>query len=975
MVPPRNRHDADSCLPESNKMSSRSSRSRWLRLIRGVGAVRPVAFGAVAALCAGAALCSPSGASASPPSAQAPVAGPAMVLLRTTLHPFVRTTPAAGRMDPGSQLTSMSLLFGVSPKQKTAIDALAIELQNAGPRYHQWLTPEQYAAQFGASAADVARATAWLRAQGFTVIGPSRTGSRLEFNGTVAQVEQAFRTEMHYYEVGGVRHFANSAPPSVPADLADAILGVHNLNDFRPLAPVHAKPEYGLGGYAADGGVIPALAPADFAKIYDLGTLYTNNINGTGQHIAIAGQTEINDGDIALFRSTFGLSATGPVRHLVPNTGVSLYSENDITESELDLEWSGGVAPDATIDFVYTGDTDPGGVFDAMVYAVEQKIAPIVSVSYGSGETGLSPADAVFYESLGDSAALLGITVLIAAGDTGPTSGGGQAARRGLSVSYPADIPTVVSVGGSMFNLTPSSLDSNDNALGYISESGWNETAFVEDAGAGGITAGGGGVSQVFAKPYWQIPYTPNDGFRDLPDMALSAAVYTMPYSVAYSWTSADNDGGIVAVPTPLALYAVGGTSAATPSFAGILSLVNQSLLAANPSTPVGLGNVNPILYALANNAATANAFHDITTGNNIVPCQEGSPNCPTTPPYQFGYSCGVGYDQVTGLGSIDAANLVAAFTSLTPTSTTLQITAAGMTEGSQLTLNATVASSATSNSLTGDVTFYFETFDSMGNVDLTGVLGSVAITPSGSGNEGGTAQLMAKAPAGMLQADAGLTGGGKIGAIYGGDIHYLASWSALQQVTGTSNLAVCPGAITMEPYQTGFQFTASGGSAPITWSIDNDSTCARVTVPGPDGGPTRKELCSSISDAGVYTAGPAAGVAQVVALDSNYAYASAYVTVAGTADGGAPLPKSCVPEAGAPEAGVSDSGMGGEDATADATTPEMDAAEEGHGGSGGGSSGCGCVTAGADGNTLFGGLGGALLGLAVAARRRSRTR
>jgi len=379
-----------------------------------------------------------------------------MVALPTSLHPVVRTTPDAGRMDPGVQLTGMSLLLAMSPKQKAASDALAFELQNAGPRYHQWLTPEQYAAQFGASAADVARATAWLRSQGLTVIGPSRTARRLEFNGTVAQVEQAFHTEMHHYLVDGIRHYASSTPPSVPADLADVILGVHNLNDFRPLPPTHPKAQYALPGYAADGGTIPALGPSDFAKIYGLGTLYTSNINGTGQHIAIAGQTEFNDGDIALFRSTFGLSTTGPVRHLVPNTGAAFYSENDLTESELDLEWSGGVAPDATIDFVYTGDTDPQGVFDAMIYAVEQNIAPIVSVSYGSSESGLTPADAVFYESLGDSAALMGITVLIAAGDTGPTSGGGQAARRGLSVSYPADIPTVVAVGGSQFNLTAS---------------------------------------------------------------------------------------------------------------------------------------------------------------------------------------------------------------------------------------------------------------------------------------------------------------------------------------------------------------------------------------------------------------------------------------------------------------------------------------------------------------------------------------
>jgi MYXO-CTERM domain-containing protein len=952
------------------------------------GTGKTVAIGVVAALAAGTAICSPSRASAS-----APAGAVATVKIPASVHPLAQPAFDTGRMDPGATLRNVSLLFRMTPQQKAANEALQrAQLDPTSPRYHQWLSPEQVAAQFGASSAVIARATAWLRSQGLTVKGPSRTGQRLSFSGSVAQVEQAFGTEMHTYLVDGERHFAASVAPSVPSDLADVVMGVHNLHDFRLKAPKH--PRYALPITGLDGGpsTYPSLAPADFAKIYGLDTLYANHVTGAGQHIAIAGQTDFNDIDVATFRSTFGLAnasgtpcqggvaAACPTRHLVPDSGNAYFSYNDITESELDLEWSGAVAPGATVDFVFTGDDSAGGVFDAMLYAVEQKIAPIVSVSYGGGENSLSPSDAVFNESLGDAAALMGITMLAAAGDTGAADGDSQrelAARRGLVVDWPGSIPTFVSVGGTQFQLTKSNLgtylDGNDNALSYIPESGWNETYDDEDAGQGGLGAGGGGVSTIFAKPYWQQGVTPNDNFRDVPDVALSASAEIMPYVIWFSWTNADNDAGAGQEAQALGPEGIGGTSAAAPSFAGILALVNQALATANPTAPVGLGNANPVLYALANNQATKSAFNDITTGNNIVPCTPGSPDCPSSPPYQYGYTAGPGYDQVTGNGSVNAAALVAAWSALTPTTTTLTVNAAGTTEGSALTLSATVASKATSNALTGDVTFYFETFDNMGNPDLSGVLGSVPITPSTSGNagnEGGTASLTAKAPAGLLQADAGLTGGSKIGAIYGGDLHYLASWSALQQVTATATLSVCPAAVTLEPLQTGFKFLANGGSPPVQWGIYNDSTCARETITGPDGGPTRVELCSSINDAGVFTAGPAQGVAQVIAFDSNSAYTSAYVTVAGTADGGAPLPAACQPpvaDAGADastDAGASDSGS--EDATA-----ETDATADGGSSKGGGSSGCSCTTAGGQGGTALGGLGGALLGLAAVARRR----
>ncbi len=652
----------------------------------------------------------------------------------------------------------------------------------------------------------------------------------------------------------------------------------------------------------------------------------------------------------------------------MPGTGNAYVSAGDITESELDLEWSGAVAPDATIDFVFSGDNPQSSVFDAMIYAVEEHVAPIVSVSYGAGETSLVPSDAIFNEALGDAAALTGITVLAAAGDTGAAGADSQhskAAKHGEVVGWPASIPTFVAVGGSQFQLTMSNLgtylDANYNALGYIPESGWNETLEDEDAGVGGLGAGAGGVSQIFAKPYWQVLLTPKDGFRDVPDVALSASAEIFPYVVSYSGVAA---GG--AADAGESLTAIGGTSAAAPSFAGILALVNQALATANPSAAVGLGNANPILYALAGNPATQGVFNAITTGNNIVPCTEGTPSCPSSPPYQFGYSCGPGYNQVTGLGSINASALVAAWTTLTPTATTLVVTETGTAEGSPLTLQAKVASTATSTALTGDVTFYFETFDSMGNVDLSGVLGSATIVPSTSGDEGGTVQLTAKAPAGLLQADAGLPGGAKIGAVYGGDIHYLASWSALSQVSATSTLSICPTTLTLQPLQTGFQFQASGGTAPISWAIYDDSTCARETVTSPDGGTTHVDVCSSISDGGVYTAGPAAGVAQIIAYDSNDAYVSAYVTV--SPDAGATLPPACPPPV-VVDAGPADAGE-------DAAAPLPDAgAGTGGGSTGGGAavagpSGCGCVTAGTEGGAPLAGLE-ALLGLIVMARRR----
>jgi subtilase family serine protease len=830
----------------------------------------------------------------------------------------------------------MSLLFQMSPWQKALQKrALSAVQDPASSSYHRWLTPEQYASEFGASASDVARATAWLTSQGLSVDGPSRTSTRLGFSGTVAQVEQAFGTEMHQYRVDGATHFAMSHAPSVPTDLAKLILGLHGLHDFRVQAASNGlQPQYALPVTEADGGPgnFAVLAPADFAKIYDLDSLYAAHITGTGQSIAVAEQSDFNDADIAAFRTTFGLPTNPPARILVPNSG-ALTVNATLYEAELDLEWSGAVAPQATIQCVIAGDAPNYDASDALAYAIEQRIAPVVTSSFGRCEEWFTQADATFAEAYANMASLEGMTVVVDAGDTGAAGCDGQstlAASYGEAVLFPASLPSLVAVGGSQFQLTATNqstyLDAQLDALSYIPESAWNETLGDIDAGYGGLGAGGGGASRLFAKPYWQVPYTPNDGFRDLPDVALSASSDILPYAVSMSWTAADGDAQ---APQAQALTAYGGTSVAAPAFAGILALVNQAVAEANPDAAIGLGNANPMLYALANNAASRNAFHDITTGNNVVPCQPGSPSCPSNPPYQFGYAAGPGYDQVTGVGSIDAANLVAAWKSLTPTSTALHVTASGTAEGTPLQLRATVGSKSTTNPMTGSVSFYFVASGDAG-LGVSGMLGTSQVTPSGSpGAEGATASLMATAPG-------GLDGSGvSVGAFYGGDPRYLASWSIPSTLSGRSTLSICPTAVTLATGQTGVAFTTTGGNPPIRWGLHLDTTCTTESS---------RIACSSI-DGGAFTAGPNAGTATVVAIDEDESYVTAAVTVVAAAapDGAAPPlpPASCVSEGGA------------DASTADGPSESRDSNAKG----------CGCLVAGAaQHGPASGWLGGGLL-------------
>jgi hypothetical protein len=396
------------------------------------------------------------------------------------------------------------------------------------------------------------------------------------------------------------------------------------------------------------------LTPADFATIYDLGGLYAAGFDGTGQKIAVMGQSNIQVSDIRAFRAAAGLPAKDPQVVIVPGSSDPGIVNGDVEEASLDLEWTGAVGRNAQVIFV----TSKNGVLDSLQYTISQNLAPVISISYGACESSFTPQETSAIATLAQQANAQGMTIVASSGDSGAADCDNPPAKiatHGLAVDLPASLPYVTAVGGSEFHEVGTSwsttnASNNSSALSYIPEITWNDTA-----ASGTLSAGGGGRSNYFSKPSWQTGAgVPSDGARDLPDISLNASSGHDGYlicSVGNCVNGFRSSNG--------SLLVVGGTSAGAPAFAGVVALINQL------SNSIQ-GNVNPKLYASA--ATSPAAFHDITSGGNQVPCQAGTPNCPSSG--SIGYSAGLGYDQASGLGSLDVANLLSAWVPGATTST-----------------------------------------------------------------------------------------------------------------------------------------------------------------------------------------------------------------------------------------------------------------------------------------------------------------
>ena len=614
------------------------------------------------------------------------------VQLKGNVHPMARPEFDQGAVADSQPMTRMLLTLQRSAAQETALQQLMDAQQTKGSAsYHAWLTPTQFGQQFGPSDADVQAVTDWLTRQGFQVSKVAAGRGAIEFNGTAGQVRSAFHTEIHKYVMNGEQHVANASEPAIPAALAPVVKGVAALNTFPRRAHLHNK---GVYRWQRDTGQIKplftfgnnpvnfAMSPADFAKIYNIPA----GADGTGQTIAVIGQSNINAQDVIDFRNLFGLPQNFTQANNVivngPDPGLQL-ATGDEGESDLDVEWAGAVAPGATILLVTSSTTQSNptqitpGIDLSALFAVDNNLASVISESYGACEPSLGSTGNLFYSALWEQAAAQGITVVVSTGDSGsagcdpdPSGTSPNAAVDGLAVSGIASTPFNVAVGGTDFDASaqpvtpPNQFWSATNgptfasALMYIPETTWDDSLCainfptacntVDQFGAD-LSAGSGGPSNCaifsgnncskgYAIPAYQVGL--NKLFptvRTLPDVSLFAS--NGQNGVAVIMCQADDpnnqNGASCSLSSPFSDFSlVGGTSAATPPFGAIVALLNQ----ANGGRQ---GNVNYGLYSLAANdtnytgglcnssvgstPATGCVFNDVTKGNIGVACAKGS--------------------------------------------------------------------------------------------------------------------------------------------------------------------------------------------------------------------------------------------------------------------------------------------------------------------------------------------------------------
>jgi subtilase family serine protease len=645
-----------------------------------------------------------------------------LTVLKGNTFPLARPQYDQGAAPASQVMETMMLGLKRSPAQEAAIEKLmAQQLDKSSPNFHRWLTPVDFGKQFGPSDQDIQIVTTWLQSHGFQSVEVANGRTVIEFDGNVGQVQAAFHTTIHNYLVNGKEHYANASDPSIPTALTPVVTGVASLHNFhkKPMYRVARSRNSAISGspsplYTFAGGCdvnngnndnnCYGLGPTDFATIYDVTPLWNAGIDGTGQNIAIIGQSDVDMKDISSFRSVFGLPANTPVKVLAGTDPGIQEESGDETESDLDLEWAGGVAKGATLQFVVSQSVDTSAQ-----YAVDHTplVATVLSESYGLCELQIGTTENGVINSRWQQAATEGITAVVATGDAGSaacdiTPGNATpptpvvAAQNGLQVSGLASTPYNVAVGGTDFNdfNNPGTYWNSTNASGtlasaksYIPEITWNTTCSSTQLLQGDATeesdcndsadfgslqwtvAGSGGASNCtisdgetpgscsggYAKPSWQVATgVPSDGKRDIPDVSLFAG--NGFNGNFFMVCAADQTGGNYCNASTFEdFFPLGGTSGSTPSFAAIMALVNQK-------TGTAQGNANTVLYPMA--SSQPGAFHDVTTGTIAVLCTGGSPNCNKTVSSDTygiltGYNAGPGYDLATGLGSVDAANLV----------------------------------------------------------------------------------------------------------------------------------------------------------------------------------------------------------------------------------------------------------------------------------------------------------------------------
>jgi kumamolisin len=556
--------------------------------------------------------------------------------------------------------TVLHLSFSLKERDAVAETQFIQDLYNPhSANYHQYLNPQQYAAQFGPTAAARQQVVAYLQGQGFTITNNDSTGSLIDFEGSVSSVEKAFQLTMNdYKDATGRIFYENDKTPAYPQALAQLTNGVIGLSTANQPHPRLKSVPNAVSRTTPGGGY----SPVEVRNAYNVTPLINAGYDGTGQKIALYELDGYDPNNIYVYTNTLGLNPPPLVD--IPIAGASTFSQdgnNGQVEVELDIEAAFAVAPKAQV-LVYISDGIGSNYVDLYQKIATDNLANQISTSWGNYDEN-TPSLLLAEEQIFRQFAIQGQSFYSASGDIDS-----DYYNTGKQDGDPEDNPYATVVGGTSLYLNGAEVTST-----YKSETTWNNSP-------SGST---GGISTYFKKTEtpWQVgtgtdlhnTFNPQSG-RQEPDVAALADPYT--------------GFGIYSNASGVGWSVEGGTSLASPLWAGFNAVMNQYILA-HSGTRIGFPA--PALYHIFNNLSRYAAdFHDITVGGNDINCPNPTgtggtpPDCGLAITHTVYYSSTVGYDLVTGIGTPNINNLVSDLVTATsqlivsPASVTLGLGSSG---------------------------------------------------------------------------------------------------------------------------------------------------------------------------------------------------------------------------------------------------------------------------------------------------------
>ncbi len=427
------------------------------------------------------------------------------------VHPAVQEATDLGKMPDSTPLDHLRLQLLRSPEDEAALRSYLDDLHNPkSANFHKFGTIQQFLSEFGPDPSDLRDIEDWMTSKGLTVnfVTPSMT---IDFSGTAGEVSKAFRTELHYLNARGEKHFANVTEPMIPAALAKVVLAPVALHDFKPVMQTKkivpsVKAEYTVSAS------YQLVVPGDLATIYNYNPTYSAGISGQGQTVVLLERTDLYAmGDWSTFRKVFGLTKSFPKGKFVTvhpqpsglavNVGGVVFGTEacadpgdvagDDGEATLDVEWASASAPSATVELASCQDSSTSfGAFIALENLELSASGPpaIMSLSYGSPESENGTSGNAYINALYEVAAFEGVSLFVSTGDADAdvTDQGHAFATHGINVNALASTPYNVAVGGTDFGDSVMGVNGSywnttnglyyNSAKSYIPEIPWNDS-------------------------------------------------------------------------------------------------------------------------------------------------------------------------------------------------------------------------------------------------------------------------------------------------------------------------------------------------------------------------------------------------------------------------------------------------------------------------------------------------------------------